>query len=378
MTLVLILLIAAVAANRFIIQPLNRLISTTYYPVSYEEIPEESVTVETPEVYELMYILAYLGGYGGLGVRSEAYLEDVQQWFSGMEHHRAVSMIREFFSRGSLYDLGFSFALGIDDGSLYSRGNYSVEEIFEARSLAFETIENFIEESRYEEFYQKHHDFYHQMHAQFLGIVPLDDVRQWLEQHFSARHDLYRVLISPMASSKQYAYLFRDWWRRVHEIIVALPPVHPQLIGEHEQDRITYEEMEALASLEAFTELAYGYAGPATDGFINRAGIQEVFSHEVTWFTGVGYGLPTQVFNEYLVWTAYILYCEDRYSPKTVEMIHSAVSEIMKRRGFVIFDEFALEVLDLRRNHGDDFSLEKSYSDMLAAARRISTEENQP
>ncbi len=243
MIAVLFILIIAVSLNRFFIQPLNRLISTTYYPAKFEEAPKETLIIETPEVFELLYIMAHLGGYGGLGLRSEEYLARVDKYFSDFRDHRSVKGMRAFFGSGSLYELGFSFSMGIEDGKLYSRGPYSVDALFEEHDLSIEEIEDFIAVSGFESFYAGMEETYAAGQELFLQLVPLEDIRDWFEHHFTTRHQVYRILISPMATSMQYAYIFRDRGKGISEMVISVPAVNPHHVSLYEQEEISYEHL---------------------------------------------------------------------------------------------------------------------------------------
>ncbi len=69
-----------------------------------------------------------------------------------------------------------------------------------------------------------------------------------------------------------------------------------------------------------------------------------------------GYPTPYKVFNEYMTWSLYSLYCVDTFSKEDYNKYIKKTETIMvRKRGFVKFKEFNQKLLEL---YNEDKSIE--------------------
>ncbi len=364
---VVILLVLAVAANRFVFQPLRRMVTADYLPAQ-QIVLEQSAGAATPAGFELVQIIAYLAGAPVHEHRQQDYRSRVDEHFDPWRDHPAVGVMEEQLAESGRYDLGFSFGLSYADGSLIDRERYASRRFFERTGFDRPLLEDFARRSRFAEFYRSQKSYYRYHHQLFTSLVDLEDIARWLGEHFEADHQGHQVLLSPLSSSLQYGYLFRDRDAGYSKTVINVPPVNPRHLELYSLGVITREQLRALSSLEVFTELAHHYVNPATDRLVNRLRIARVFGDWEAWHAGSGYQSPTLVFNEYLTWGLYLLYCNDRFGEAAVEVSARTMEEAMERRGFLHFSQFTRVLLAAWQNREAE-EIEEIYGDILAGLR---------
>jgi hypothetical protein len=79
------------------------------------------------------------------------------------------------------------------------------------------------------------------------------------------------------------------------------------------------------------------------------------------------YHTPLHVFNEYMTFGVFLLYCEDNFKkdPETLKAIHNEVDEVMvKQRGFIKMKEFDDYLVQLR-NANKNKKIDDLYPELL-------------
>lgn len=109
------------------------------------------------------------------------------------------------------------------------------------------------------------------------------------------------------------------------------------------------EVIKGLNTRIVFTEIDHNYVNPVSDKYIPE--IEAAMSNRSLWAGGPhteGYGTPYAVFNEYMTWAVFTLYCYDTYAPEDFAEINRLTERLItKGRGFLRFPEFNRELLKL-------------------------------
>lgn len=376
---VVILMIISFAVNRFFIQPLNRMITTNYHLVPFTQAymaeRDQSITVEIPQAFELFHMLYALAEERTQQTqmlnRSTDYWHDAAGHFASYMYHPAVNHVEQLVKNRSLEALGRAFTLDIDDGYLVGREAYHDTDYLTMYGVDHRLIEDFIAVSGYAFFHTEMEAYYEYETELFQELVPIDRMRDWLESHFSISHQSYRVVLSPLMLGTQYTYLFRENKGDWSEIVMCVPTVNQRYVELAQQGVITAEQLEAFASLLLFTEIDHNYVNPATDAFLHRLRSSRIFADRSSWYMGMGYNGASLIFNEYMTWGLYGLYCYDSYSEDTAKSVIQTLNSTMEQRGFVRFPQFMEGLLDVYMNSADDGRIEDYYGEILSMASRL-------
>jgi hypothetical protein len=124
---------------------------------------------------------------------------------------------------------------------------------------------------------------------------------------------------------------------------------------------------EGLVTRVVFTEIDHNYVNPETDKYLEK--VNEYFGDRNMWAAGKeskGYTSPYTIFNEYMTWSVYLLYCYDQYEPENFEVINKRiVSYIINRRGFHRFDDFHNTLLKLYSERETGTTIADLYGPLL-------------
>ena len=129
-----------------------------------------------------------------------------------------------------------------------------------------------------------------------------------------------------------------------------------------------------LSSRVVFTEIDHNFVNPVSARY--RKEINDAFGSRTKWvdttlFGTDGYDNPEAVFNEYMTWALYSLYCIDHFKPADRDEFIPIMEEQMgKLRGFTRFKDFNRQLMQLytadRTIKPDDL-----YTKMLAWSKGV-------
>jgi hypothetical protein len=116
-----------------------------------------------------------------------------------------------------------------------------------------------------------------------------------------------------------------------------------------------------------FTEIDHNYVNPETDKYIDK--VNTYFKDKNKWTAGKeskGYSSAYAVFNEYMTWSVYLLYCYDQYNNEDFKIINDRIVKyIINKRGFHRFDDFHGTMLSLYSNKKEDETVSDLYLALL-------------
>jgi hypothetical protein len=108
-----------------------------------------------------------------------------------------------------------------------------------------------------------------------------------------------------------------------------------------------------IHSRVVFTEIDHNFVNPVSHKLRRRIG--KALKDREAWVNdalpgATAYGNAESVFNEYMTWSLFSLYCMDRYPEADVlDFLPRMERQMVEDRGFVRFREFNRELLELHR-----------------------------
>ena len=200
-------------------------------------------------------------------------------------------------------------------------------------------IQDFATKSDFLGFFASQNDLYTQLIETTNEIANPTEMVNWLKSNFSVEPKPIVVFISPLMSGYHWTTLYKDEQR-----IWMNPPRIENMEGWNDLRKMKYNRM-------IFTELDHGYVNPVTAK--NLVLVQKAFSKLDIWGNEgaiKGYRRAELIFNEYMTWSVFLLYANDKLHSDDFEEIESSIVTFMEeRRGFIRFGDFSKESLKLYR-----------------------------
>ncbi|MFX1706883.1 DUF4932 domain-containing protein [Chitinophaga sp. CC14] len=208
------------------------------------------------------------------------------------------------------------------------------------------SIEDFAKKSGFREFYAAHAAYYQGIVSDYEKNANLDKQWKWLEANFNTHINSYQILCSPLINGLNYTLSFKK--NDFEMIQMVLPPI------DH-NDAWSAKYTEAFNTRGMFTEIDHNYVrkpGDQSEKKINEALKNRSKWVDTTMEGTAYYPTPVKVFNEYMTFGVFILYCEEVYKndPAILKEVYTDVNEVMsKQRGFVKMKEFTDCLIRLRK-----------------------------
>lgn len=344
-----------------------------------EEFKKENqgkTKVEINEVKELLHIMIAITEVGldndDMIQQSGPYYQDVLQQFKAFKDEKIIIKFDSLIKANAT-----NYVLITGNGMSYDfKGNKLVPNknyLFPAQSVSSHTtiknniiasykteLENFAEKSGFRDFYRKNIPYYKTLISNYHKISNLDKQWKWLEKNFETRVNNYLVLTSPLINGLNYTTSYND--NGFLQIVMVLPPIdEPQ--GRTEKQNTVYN------TRVMFTEIDHNYTGAPLKKFTSA--IDESLKDREKWVNIKQQGTeyypnPIRIFDEYMTYAIFYLYCADIYSDdaQTLAYAYQEVNEVMKQRGFIKMKEFNDEILSLRKKFPNK-KIEALYPDFL-------------
>lgn len=211
-------------------------------------------------------------------------------------------------------------------------------------------INDFVQKSNYIAFYQAHIPYYSSLIQTYERLNPINKMNQWLADLFETNYDSYKVVFSPLVYGAHSTTRFED--NGFSQTIMHICPSYVD-----NSVSITLDEMKNSRVL--FTEIDHNYVNPVSDGYIDDISIR--FSNMDLWADSsktFGYSNSYKVFNEYMTWSLFSLYCIDNYEKNEVEkMLLIMEDQMVNDRGFIKFREFNRKLINSYEETKDIYSL---------------------
>lgn len=349
-----------------ILSILTYAISQAQYKVSFTEkfIKENQgkYKIEINETKELVHIMIAITKFGlendDMIEQKGKYYQDVIAYFKPYESEK---IIKTFDSL--LVASAYNYILLTGNGISYDfKGTKLVKNtIFDFPATAVSNIkitenpittykkdiEEFAKKSKFREFYKSHKPYYSEIITSYEVNANLGKQWKWLEKNFKTTQDSYTIFCSPLINGLNYTGDFVN--NNFKLIYMVLPPLD-------KLENITQRENELFNTRVMFTEIDHNYVKAPT--LANQEAINQYFKDRNEWTDkerdGVSaYPNPIKVFDEYMTFGVFLLYCKDNYDNKDFLYAKESVISLMKERGFPKMREFTDKLLEMRAKNRD-------------------------
>ncbi|PRY10334.1 uncharacterized protein DUF4932 [Pontibacter ummariensis] len=335
---------------------------------------EGKFAVEVPEVHELANILVAISNIGqqdsNMVDMTTPYHKEVMAHFSPYKNHPIMDVVNKHitkvFDKDSYW---YYYAMKMNACAYVFDKNGSIKNAGIIRKMGFDNqgdpilanlalLEDFARKSNFREFYKQHQPYYNDLVKTYHALNPIDQQQAWLEDKFKFKYGNYLVTFSPLVGGAHSTMSFEDNGFEQTVMFVRradLKPEYNEKVNEMRNSRVV------------FTEIDHNFVNPTSDKY--AAQINEVFGDRAKWVVeGNGtsaYSSPYNVFNEYMTWSVYSLYCLDKFSAEdNATFIPLMVNQMEKKRGFVRFGDFNQKLLSLYKAN-PKISIDELYTSML-------------
>jgi hypothetical protein len=203
-------------------------------------------------------------------------------------------------------------------------------------------LEDFAKKTNFRSFYKKHKKYYANIIAEYEAKANLGRQWKWLEKNFDTRINAYTIYCSPLINGLNYTSEFNQ--NNFRLIYMSLPPLS-------NYPNMSEIENELFNTRVMFTEIDHNYVGKPTNE--HKELINKTFKDRKEWVNepieGVSaYSTPKYIFDEYMTYGVYLLYCKEGYSEADFQRAFSATVQVMADRGFTKMKEFTTKLLEIQ------------------------------
>ncbi|MEM9076744.1 MAG: DUF4932 domain-containing protein [Bacteroidota bacterium] len=330
--------------------------------------------VEIPEVHELAKIMVAISNVGRIDSNmtqmDTRYHEEVMEHFLPYKEHDAIKLINENISE--LYDedgYWYYYALKMnacgyffnakneitDDGVIHNMGFENPKNPFIENKKVFE---GFAKTSNFRSFFKNHQSYYNELVETYKALNPIGQMQQWLEDKFGFTYGSYAVYFSPLSGGAHSAQKFEDNGFKLSAMFVMPSrrnPKHSNAINEMKSSRVV------------FTEIDHNFVNPVSDTLIDE--IDMAFQDLNIWVKrdkfNRNYKNRYAVFNEYMTWGVFSLYCMDFFTEDEVsEFLEIMEYQMETSRGFINFKRFNRQLMSLYKEN-PAISMNQLYLEIL-------------
>ncbi|OQP49790.1 hypothetical protein A4H97_28285 [Niastella yeongjuensis] len=316
--------------------------------------------IEINEVKELVHIMIAVTKFG-LGnddmVQQQGdYYQDVLKQFKPFQNEPILITFDSLLQKSPLnyvFLTGNAISYDFNNDTLLANDIYSIPadevnkiRITENPITTYKTaIENFAKKSSFRQFYALHQPVYNNVISDYEKNANLGRQWKWLERNFTTRVNSYQILCSPLINGLNYTGAFTDGDFKLIQMI--LPPII-------HNEKWTAAFTEAFNTRGMFTEIDHNYVRKPGEKYEKE--INEALKDREKWVNVKVYGTeyyhtPLHVFNEYMTFAVFLLYCEEVFKkdPETLKATYEDVNGVMvKQRGFIKMKAFADYLVTLR------------------------------
>lgn len=329
-------------------------------------------SVEVNEAQELIQIISVITPTGLADVRSmiinhdtTSYYKSVLNQFLPFKNEPIVKHIDSLLLNNWYLNMkADACALEFDD-----ENNLTKSDIYDRMRGSKNLLDPFIEQlnefakkSDFRTFYKNNRSFYQSLIDWQEKEISTKEQWDWLETQFpDYKYDHYRITFSPLVKGNHSTVRFNN--NNFNQVIMFIRP-------PYKVKNVNDEVSNGLITRFVFTEIDHNYVNPETDKYIDD--VNSAFSDRAKWTNGKesnGYKTPYAVFNEYMTWSVYLLYCYDKYEYEDFMVINDRiVNYFINRRGFHRFDDFHTTFLDYYKKKSANETVADLYPRILTWA----------
>lgn len=331
-----------------------------HFSEQYKQENQGKYKIEINEVKELVTIMLAITDYGkgndDMFEQRGQYYQDLRAYFEPYENEKIIQTFDSLMVASPynyIFLTGNAMTYDFDGDKLVKSDVF----IFPAQGVANvgidknpmitykKEIETFAKTSKFREFYANHQEFYSNIIADYEKNANLGKQWNWLETNFETQKNSYIIFCSPLINGLNYTGQFTN--NDFSLIYMMLPPLdnYPNL---------SPFEKEILNTRIMFTEIDHNYVHTPTEA--NAELINHAFADRKFWVNEDVYGTfaypnPVKVFNEYMTFGVFLLYCQDQYGQKGTDTAVESVVSMMKERGFPEMKFFTDKLFEMRAKY---------------------------
>ncbi len=340
----------------------------------YISLHKGKVEVLIPEVHELVNIMVAISDIGqkdsNMVDMTTDYYKEVMEHFSPFAAEEMMVIINENITKvldEDSYVYYFSLKMNacgyvfnptgniVDDGIIHRMGfSFSEDPILKH----VQQIQDFSEKSGFRKFYKEHQPYYHQLIEEYNELIPIAQMQQWLERKFNMNYGSYKVTFSPLVGKPNSTQKYED-----NGFSQTVMYVSKALYDNDYNKKVN----EILQSNVVFTEIDHNFVNPTSEKYVDE--INKAFEDRGKWVQegpmSSIYGNPSAVFNEYMTWAVFSLYCEDYFDSNDIKIgTEQLIAYMENNRGFYQYGQFNNELV---KKYAEDksISMEAIYSHIL-------------
>lgn len=325
----------------------------------------DKIEVSIPECYELSNIILALTEYGRTDEqevhKGMAYYTEMLKYFEPVKDHPLLKKVN--YSRELWEDLlsfrtdGCAFSFN-DEGVVNRDFEFYANEGHKPFDDNLALINDFVEKSKFREFYSSHKPFYDTIIANYSKYYMIAEIKQFLDSTVGVNtattdNSKYKIILSPFVGRM-------NCHRDLDSLTVADFPNVADALIESKPGAVINEEERAIEIHTIFTEMDHGYVNP----------LSEKYSYEVEhnfdpkkWDAGSGYE-GINCWNEYVTWALYDVFT-DKYFPKYSQYINLEWHYQNSSRGFFASNLFADKMKKTFIEKGKGTKLETVYQNIF-------------
>ena len=348
----------------------TRIVGTRFVPAAvfdrkYRDANKGKMTVEIPEVYELVNVAIAMTPTGindkNLVYQNSEYYARVRRWFDRHRAHPLLAALDEalkknpnsyFTLKMNGYAFEFDGAGKLVQSKVYDRTGFRNERSNTLRPYLAQ-LQSFADATDFRRFYKENAETYREQIAFYRDVANVAEMKRWLDKNFPASndYDAFKIIFSPLVAYNQSTTWFESDGFKELQPHVNFP--YPQDVKRYFQGGRMSERAETVFRGNiVFTEINHGYINPEADRYADR--IARAISNRDRWVEkskGPGYYGGNGAFNEYMNWALVSLRIVD-YAPREEQdvMIANINTMMTERRGFPQFKAFDTFLVALYRN----------------------------
>lgn len=313
--------------------------------------------VKIPEVHELANIMVAISKIGQIDSNmvdmTTKYHKDVISHFSPYINHPAIDTLNNYITEAldnESYYYYYSLKMNscgylfnnknkiIDDGIIHRMGFSRPEDPFKQHSKLFE---DFAKQSNFREFYKNHTPYYTNLISTYKELNPIKKMQNWLEKKFNFKYGNYLVTFSPLVGGAHSTQKFEDNGFKQTVMFVC----RSEFSTKYNRN---VDEM--LNSRVVFTEIDHNFVNPTSDKYLEK--INDAFKVRKIWAEDApgtnSYGSSYAVFNEYMTFALFSIYCLDNFPIENVHIFIPKMEKLMvEHRGFINFNKFNQKMINV-------------------------------
>lgn len=333
------------------------------FDAKFRKAHQGKVKIEIHEVKELLHIMIAITASGlendDMVAQTGNYYKDILKDF---DQFKREPIILTFDSLMKANPLNYIFLTGnalsyqFKGNKLKADKNY----LFPAQSVSSHTtitvnpittykkeIEQFAAKTKFRKFYKQHTGFYQQIIADYNNFANLQQQWDWLEKNFNTRVNNYTIMCSPLINGLNYTTSYTD--NDFKQIMMVLPPIE-------KSTTLTDKQNQVFNTRIMFTEIDHNYVSAPTKAYKEQINI--ALQNRSKWIDTTKEGTeyypnPSRVFDEYMTFTTFYLFCYDTFAgdSTTIKYAYDDINAVLKIRGFMKVQAFNDELLRLKQNN---------------------------